>query len=145
MACPAGNRAEHHDVGQHPVRRLRGVASCEADRKSGGKFQQSRDEAIHPFLRELGGKRQGKKRGARNAAHRGDVAQSASQATVPYGVRRMPLAAKVHAFQAEVGGDQRFVPARNRQNRAVVADASARDVPRAPRLLVAMRWISNFR
>ena len=57
------------------------------------------------------------------ASHGSDVAQSSSQAAVPDRVGRMPLAAEVHPFQAEVGGDQRFLPARERQDGAVVADA----------------------
>ena len=62
----------------------------------------------------------------RNASHRSDVAESARQATMPDGIWRMPVTAEVHAFEVEVGGEQRLVPAWNRQNCTVVADASAR-------------------
>ena len=55
---------------------------------------------------QLGRKRQREKGSARQAAHRCNVAQSASQTTVPDRIWRMPVAAKMHAFQAEVGGDQ---------------------------------------
>jgi hypothetical protein len=37
--------------------------------------------------------------------------------------RRVPLAPKMHAFQAEVGCYQRFVTGGNAENRAVVADS----------------------
>jgi hypothetical protein len=37
----------------------------------------------------------------------------------------MPLAPEVYVLQAEVGGDQRFVPPRKRQHRTVVPDAVA--------------------
>ena len=38
-------------------------------------------------------------------------------------IRRVPFASKMHIFQAEVGGDQGFITARQRQHRAVIANS----------------------
>jgi hypothetical protein len=40
-------------------------------------------------------------------------------------LRRMPLAAEVNPFEAEVGGHQHFVCARDPQHGAIVANADA--------------------
>ncbi len=80
-------------------------------------LQQAADELVHPLLRQLWRKRQRKECGPRCPAHGGNVAESAGQAAVPDRVRRMPLAAEVNVLQAEVGGDQYFVPARHRSAR----------------------------
>ncbi len=40
-----------------------------------------------------------------------------------HGIGRMPLAAEVNVLQTEVGGDQGFVSARQRQHRTIVPDA----------------------
>jgi hypothetical protein len=62
----------------------------------------------------------------RNAPHGRDIAKSASEATVAYRVRRMPVATKVDAFKREVGGDEEFVSARDGQDGAVVTNTSRR-------------------
>jgi len=41
---------------------------------------------------------------------------------------RMPFAAKVHAFEAKIGGDQHFVASWNAKDGTVIADAFD-DVP----------------
>jgi hypothetical protein len=40
------------------------------------------------------------------------------------GFGRVPLAPEVHAFEAEVGGDEQFVAARRAEDCAVVANAA---------------------
>ena len=40
-------------------------------------------------------------------------------------VRWVPLPAKVHAFQVEIGGNQRLLPRRKSEHGAVVADAQS--------------------
>ena len=125
IALPVGNGANHDDVGEYSSGRLRGVAAGEGDGISPRQLQKSGQEFIDPALRQLGGKRERKKRGARNASHGSDVAQSAGEAAVADGVGGMPLAAKVNVLEREVGGDQHFVSARDVEDGAVVANAMA--------------------
>ena len=47
--------------------------------------------------------------------------------------RRVPLAAEVNAFKAEVGGDERFVSPWKAQNRTIVANAGNNPVVRHAR------------
>src|SRR5208283_1037788 len=67
-------------------------------------------------------KRQREERRERHPSHRGDVTEAASQASMPHRVCRMPFPPKVHLLETEIGCDQHLLPARQLQNRAIVAD-----------------------
>ncbi len=57
----------------------------------------------------------------------------------------MPVAAKMHAFQAEVGSDQSFVPAGNRENCTVVTDAATRtSAPRGSSNAMNYQFFANW-
>jgi hypothetical protein len=43
---------------------------------------------------------------------------------MPHALGWVPVAPEVHVFQAEIGGDQQFVPARRTQHGAVIANAA---------------------
>src|SRR5215472_6116867 len=85
-------------------------------------IEPSSKEAIDPGLPQLGGQTQRQKRRQRLASHGRDVAQPARQTAMPNRLWRVPLAAKVHALQAEIGCDQRVVMVRNSKKRAIVAN-----------------------
>ena len=42
-------------------------------------------------------------------------------------IRRVPLAVKVHSFEAEIGGEKEFLISSNTQDGRVVADAMSHD------------------
>lgn len=51
-----------------------------------------------------------------------------------YGIGRMPRAPEVDVFEIEIGGDERFVSARQAQHRAIITNADAHaEVPTRPR------------
>src|SRR5215469_15170669 len=93
---------EHDDVCQNPARRLSNVSADKIYLVFACESQQSVEKFIDPALRQLCGKRQRQKRRERIAAHGCDIAETASEAAVSDGVWRMPLAAKVNPFDAEV-------------------------------------------
>src|SRR5437868_14710830 len=58
------------------------------------------------------------------AAHGGHVAQAAGKAAVTHGSSRVPSAAKMYIFDAEIGGNQQFRAGRRAQNGAIVPYAA---------------------
>ena len=58
------------------------------------------------------------------AAHGGNVAQGAGNAAVAYGSGWVPSPAKMHIFDAEIGGNQQFRAGGRAQDGAIVPDAT---------------------
>ena len=58
------------------------------------------------------------------AAHGGNVAQAAGNAAVAYGSGWVPSPAKMHIFDAEIGGNQQFRARGRAQNGAIVPYAA---------------------
>ena len=58
------------------------------------------------------------------AAHGGNVAQAAGKAAVTHGSSRVPSAAKMYVFDAEIGGNQQFRAGGRAQNGAIVPYAA---------------------
>ena len=116
------DRSDDGDVGEDSGGRLRDIASGEGDSGLLGGIQQAIEELINPALWKIGGQGEGKKRGEGLAAHGRNVGESAGEAAVADGVGRMPLAAEVHAFQREIGGDESLGAGKGGEHGAIVAD-----------------------
>ena len=88
-----------------------------------GQVDQAAREAPNPRLRQVARQSQRQKDGNRLSPHRSDIAQAARQTAVANGLRRMPVAPKVDAFQREVSSDERISSREQAQNGAVVSDS----------------------
>ena len=121
-------RTDHNNVGQDirrgtESRRLGGVAARQGDAVFFGQRQQATQKLVHPFLRKIGGDRQGEEGSDRLSAHGSNVAQAPGEAAMPDRFREVPVAPKVNPFEREVGGYEYFMPWWNTQNGSVIPDA----------------------
>ena len=89
--------------------------------------EQAVEKAIEPAGVARGGygESEGEKCRERSGSHGSEIGEAAGQGAVADGGRGVPGAAKVAAFEAEVGGDEEFVAGRRGEDGAVVADAEA--------------------
>ena len=69
-----GHGANHHDVGEHACRALRGIATGERNGELFRQREKAFDKTIDPALRKFCGKSQGKKGGNGLATHGSDIA-----------------------------------------------------------------------
>ena len=92
-----------------------------------GEGEQAVEKAVEPAGVARGGygESEGEKCRERSGSHGGEIGEAAGQGAVADGGWRVPGAAKVAAFEGEVGGDEEFVTGRRGENGAVVADAEA--------------------
>ena len=121
---PFWDRSNNDDVCLNSMQRLCCIAACQRDVKLIGQTQQAGQELIDPSLRSVGWKRQGEESRDRIASHGGDIAQAPGQAATTDHFGWKPVAAEVHAFQAEIRGDKQLVSRGAAENGAVVADTS---------------------
>ena len=114
--------ADDGDVGEHAGGGFGDISAGQGDAGGFGGFQQAVKELVGPALRQIGGQGEREKRGKGLAAHGRDVGESAGEAAVADRVGGMPLAAEVHAFQGEVGGDQGLRAWQGGEQGAIVSD-----------------------
>ncbi len=88
-------------------------------------LQQAAEEAVHPALRQAPWQGERKKHRLRLPAHGSDVTESARQTAVPHALRRVPRPLEVDVLQAEIGGNQDLMTARDGNHSTVVPDADA--------------------
>ena len=122
MARPSGTVPMTVMSARTPVGDCGDIAAGEGDAGGFGGFQQAVEELVGPALRQVGGQGEREKRGKGLAAHGRDVGESAGEAAVADRVGGMPLAAEVHAFEGEVGGDQGLRAGEGGEQGAVVSD-----------------------
>src|ERR1700690_111633 len=118
-----GDRPHDHDVGEGSIWRLRGIAAGERNVELGCEVQKPVEKAVHPALRNLSRMREREENRDGDSAHGGKVTQATGQAAVANAFSGVPIAAEVHAFQAEIGGDQHLVAGGDPEGGAVIADA----------------------
>ncbi len=123
--------ADDHDIGQNSGGGLGNVAAGEGHLKCVGQPEQAREKAVDPALRQISRQGQRQKGSDGPASHGSNVAQPAGKAAMADHLGSMPLAPKVDALQAEIGGHEGFVVRRDSQGGAVVADAEANRGPAA--------------
>ena len=123
------HRAQHHNIGQDASRGLSSISTGQGDLEFVGQLQKTPEEAIHPALRQGPWERERQKHCQRLPSHGGDVAKPAGKAAMSHALRRVPGPFEVDVLQAEIGGDEGFMTARNRYHRAVVPDADSATEP----------------
>ena len=96
-----------------------------------GEFEETVEKAVYPMLSQVARQGKGEECRQRLSAHGGDVAQATYEAAAADDFGRMPIAAEVNIFEAEISGDQQFVTGGDAQNRAIIADA-CQDSPVSP-------------
>ena len=72
------------------------------------------------MLRKFRGKSQRKEGCDGLSTHSSDITQAASQAAMANTLRRVPVATKMHPFQAEIGGYQQLRTRSNTDNRRII-------------------------
>src|ERR1700733_5694937 len=115
---------EHHYIRHNALGRLGGVSAVQAYPKVAGESEQSVHKLVDPALGNAARQGERKESGDGLASHGRNIAQAARQTAMADRFRRLPVAAKMDPFEAEVRGDQNLMVAGQAQHGAVVADSS---------------------
>ena len=116
-------RAEHGDANRELVIRARRVATDDGDSVPIGNRAHPSVERAEEFHRAVDRSRDGHDSGLGCGAHGGDVAQTNGECLVPESFGIGGVREKVNALDERVRGDDLHAAVRERQHRAVIADA----------------------
>jgi len=123
--------ADDYDIGQNSGGRLGNVAAGEGDLKCIGQPEQAGEKAVDPVLRQISRQGQRQKGSDGPASHGSNVAEPAGKAAMADHLGSVPVAAKVDAFKAEIGGHEGLVSGGDSQYSAVVTNTDANRGPAA--------------